>query len=287
MTSQLTSTTESFERDETIDHSHDGRTIRLAIKRSQGAYNRTGTDQPASSDGADAVPGFVWLGGFRSDMAGTKADRMVAHARHLGCASLRFDYSGHGLSKGEFVDGTISRWVSESLDVVRRCSTGPQVLVGSSMGAWIALRLVQELARLGEAERVAALLLIAPAPDFTSELMEAEFTPEQRRELADRGYIEEPSIYSPDPNIITRALIEDGRDNRVLGEPLTLGVPVTILQGLSDLDVPWQHAMRLVEVLASEDVTMTLVKDGDHRLSRETDLALLEHAMTRLCDTLT
>ncbi len=250
-----------MEIDSTVDHLWKGQSTALAVKTLVGADNT-----PA---------GFVWLGGFRSDMAGTKADTMVKAAHEMKCAALRFDYSGHGISDGEFVEGCISRWAAESLEVIRQKTHGPQVLVGSSMGAWIALRVVQELHKMGEADRIGGLLLIAPAPDFTRELMEPEFTDHQRAEIETKGYLEEPSEYSDEPTIITKLLIEDGRENLVLDKELSVGGPVRILQGMQDPDVPWQHALRVVETLANDDVQMTLVKDGDHRLSRDQDLELL------------
>ncbi|MEN0040641.1 MAG: alpha/beta hydrolase [Pseudomonadota bacterium] len=245
-----------------------GDTVELAVRR----------QKPSEI----VTPGFVWLGGFKSDMAGTKADMMVQTAAEIGAPSLRFDYSGHGISGGDFIHGTISRWVDESLAVLRQMTDGPQVLVGSSMGGWIALRLMHRLQELGETERVAALLLIAPAPDFTTDLMEPAFSDAQREALARDGFFEEPTPYSDEPNVITRALIEDGKNNRTLVPGLKLGCPVRILQGMADPDVPHTHALRLVEHLADDDVTMTLVKDGDHRLSREEDLALLARTMRQL-----
>lgn len=258
-----------METELTIPHTWQGETIELALKTARAAGN------PQS-------PGFVWLGGFKSDMTGTKAEAMVTHAQELGHSSLRFDYSGHGASGGEFVKGTISRWVDESLEVVCSQTEGPQILLGSSMGAWIALRLAQRLGEIGEADRLHSLLLIAPAPDFTSKLMEPAFSDEQRALMKSQGYIEEPSEYSDEPNIITRDLIEDGRDNAVMVPGLKLGCPVHILQGMKDPDVPYQHALELVEVLAQDDVTITMVKGGDHRLSRDEDIALLKRTMTSM-----
>ncbi len=228
------------------------------------------------------LPGVVWLGGFRSDMTGTKAQTVVDLADKIGCASLRFDYSGHGTSGGSFEDGTISQWVAESLDVFRTFTEGPQVLVGSSMGGWVALRLVQELQHLGEQDRLAGLLLIAPAPDFTKELMEPAFTDDQWSQLQTAGRILEESAYSDEPNTITKALIEDGRKNLVFGNQLNIGVPVRILQGMEDPDVPYAHAFRLFEELMHDDVTMTTVKDGDHRLSKPKDITLLQDTLTAL-----
>ncbi|WP_420407461.1 alpha/beta hydrolase [Hoeflea sp.] len=219
------------------------------------------------------LPGIVWLGGYRSDMTGSKAEALCRHAGEQGRASLRFDYSGHGASGGDFRAGTISRWLEESLAVFDHFSSGPQILVGSSMGAWIALRLVQELRRKGAGDRVAGLVLIAPAPDFTHELMEPELTEAQRQALAQNGFFEEPTPYGPDPNVFTRALFEDGRTNRVLEGLLETGAPVHIIQGMADPDVPWQHALKLVEHLPSDNVTLTLIRDGDHRLSRDEDIS--------------
>ncbi len=220
-------------------------------------------------------PGLVWLGGFKSDMAGTKADVLDRWAAENGYAYTRHDYSGHGISGGRFEDGTISRWLTESLAVFDRFTEGPQILVGSSMGGWIALRMAQELNKAGRSDRLAGLLLIAPAPDFTVELMEPELTDAQRAALDSQGYFEEPSEYSDQPNVYTKALFEDGRQNRVLTGIIDTHCPVHILQGSADPDVPPAHAHRLIEHLPSDDATLTLVRDGDHRLSREEDLALL------------
>ncbi len=233
---------------------------------------------------AGGSPGLVWLGGYRSDMEGTKAQALSAWAAARGLACTRHDYSGHGESGGAFMDGTISRWLAESLAVFDRFTTGPQILVGSSMGGWIALRMVQELARRGEAERVAGLLLIAPAPDFTIELMEPELTESQKSDLAEKGFIAVPSDYSDDPYIYTRALFEDGRLNRVLDGVIDTHCPVHILQGMADPDVPYTHAERLLEHLPADDVTLTLVRDGDHRLSRPQDLDLMTRAIAGLVE---
>lgn len=221
------------------------------------------------------TPGLVWLGGYRSDMIGTKAEALDNWAAQTGHSCLRHDYSGHGESGGEFTDGTISRWLEESLSVFDAFSDGPQILVGSSMGGWVALRMCEELAKRRQSERVHALLLLAPAPDFTHELMWPELTKDMKAQLETRGYMEEPSEYSDEPNIFTRSLFEDGETNRVMTGPITTGCPVHILQGMQDPDVPYTHAMRLVEFLPAENVTMTLIKDGDHRLSREQDIDLL------------
>ncbi len=230
------------------------------------------------------APGLVWLGGYRSDMLGTKAEALDHWAAENGHACLRHDYSGHGESGGEFSDGTISRWLEESLSVFETFTIGPQILVGSSMGGWIALRMCQELARRGESDRLHGLLLLAPAPDFTHELMMPELTDAMKAQLEEKGFMEEPSQYSEEPNIYTRALFEDGEANRVMTGPIHTGCPVHILQGMQDPDVPHTHAMKLVEFLPSEDVSMTLIKDGDHRLSREQDIALLLRTIAGLCE---
>lgn len=233
--------------------------------------------RPAAGD--DAGPGVVWLGGYRSDMTGGKAVAVCAHQGGKGAACLRFDYSGHGASGGSFRDGTISRWLEESLAIVDRFAQGPQILVGSSMGCWIALRLVQELTKRGERDRVAGLVLIAPAPDFTMELMEPELTGAQRAALAEKGYFEEPTPYGPDPNVYTRDLFEDGARNRVLDGIIDVGAPVRIIQGMEDPDVPWRHALRLVEHLPATNVDLTLIRDGDHRLSRAEDIERILSAL--------
>ncbi|WP_394691177.1 alpha/beta hydrolase [Hoeflea sp.] len=227
----------------------------------------------ATTETGRGLPGVVWLGGYRSDMTGSKAVALCDKAGDEGRAALRFDYSGHGASGGEFREGTISRWLEESLAAFDAFTSGPQILVGSSMGGWIALRLVQELRKRGQGERIAGLVLIAPAPDFTLELMEPELTAAQREALERDGYFEEPTPYGPDPNVFTRALFEDGRKNRVLDGLIETGAPVHIIQGMADPDVPWQHALKLMEHLPSENVTLTLIRDGDHRLSRDEDIA--------------
>ena len=229
-------------------------------------------------------PGLIWLGGYRSDMMGTKAVALDSWAGERGLACTRHDYSGHGESGGAFKDGTISRWLAESLAVFRHFTNGKQILVGSSMGAWIALRMVEELHKAGEGERVCGLLLLAPAPDFTTELMEPELTAEQRHALEEQGYFEEPSEYSPEPNIYTKALFEDGRANRVLKGIIDTHCPVHILQGMVDPDVPYTHAMRLVEHLPADDVTLSLIRDGDHRLSRPQDIDLILRVTASLVD---
>jgi len=233
---------------------------------------------------AGASPGVMWLGGFKSDMLGTKAETLSAWGQDKGHAFIRHDYSGHGESSGRFVDGTISLWLKQSLEVLRRRTQGPQILVGSSMGAWIALRMVQELHKAGEGGRLAGLLLLAPAPDFTADLMEPQLTDEQKRDVEEKGYFEEPSEYSPEPNVYTKALFDDGRANRVMTGLIDTHCPVHILQGMADPDVPYHHALRLVEHLPADDVTLSLIRDGDHRLSRPQDLAMIISALEGLIE---
>jgi len=230
-----------------------------------------------------ATPGIVWLGGYKSDMLGTKAEALAAWAAEHGRAFLRHDYSGHGESGGAFADGTISKWLHQSLAVFSQFASGPQILVGSSMGAWIALRMVQELNKADD-RRVAGLVLIAPAPDFTAELVEPVLTDAQRRDLATKGYFEEPSDYSDQPYIYTRALIEDGRANLVMTGPIDTHCPVHVLQGMADEAVPHSHALKLVRLLPADDVTLSLIPDGDHRLSRPQDLDLLLRAMGSIAE---
>jgi pimeloyl-ACP methyl ester carboxylesterase len=222
-------------------------------------------------------PGVLWLGGFKSDMNGTKAVALDGWAAAQGRACTRFDYSGHGESGGAFTDGTIGRWLEESLAVFRDVCRGPQVLVGSSMGGWLALLLSRELQR-GAATAdasVAGLVLIAPAVDFTEELMWKRFSPATRREIETTGMWMRPSQYSEEPYPITRQLIEEGRHHLLLGGLIETGCPVRILQGVEDPDVPWDHTVELVSRFARDDVVLTLVKDGDHRLSRPEDIERL------------
>ena len=237
---------------------------------------------PAAANPASVRPGLVWLGGYRSDMMGTKAVELDRFAQSRGLECTRFDYSGHGRSGGDFKQGTISRWLEESLAVVDRFTGGPQLLIGSSMGAWIALRMVQELQKKGLSARVCGLLLLAPAPDFTSALHEPLLTEAQVQALETKGYIEEATPYGPEPNVYTKALFDDGRENQVLHGLIETGCPVHIIQGMEDPDVPYAHALRLVEHLPSEDVVLTLVRDGDHRLSRPQDIAMMLNAVSAM-----
>lgn len=232
-------------------------------------------------------PGLFWLGGFRSAMTGEKAnaiDRLGASRR---LAVTRFDYSGHGQSGGDFLDGTISRWLEEALAVFAT-TEGPQIVIGSSMGGWLALLLNRAL-RVAGSERVAGLVLVAPAVDMTSALIEARLTRAERQELASMGVVHRPSRYGDGSYPYTRALIEDGRQHLLLGERqgLVTGCPVAILQGVRDPDVPHTHALTLAQHLLSDPVKVTLVPDGDHRLSRPQDLDLLTATISRMVEATT
>jgi pimeloyl-ACP methyl ester carboxylesterase len=220
-------------------------------------------------------PAVLWLGGFRSDMRATKAEALDGWAERSGRAFLRFDYSGHGESGGLFEEGTLSRWLDDTLAVIDAFAAGPLVLVGSSMGGWLALLATRELLKRNAAARPAGLVLIAPAVDFTERLMWDSFAPAIRQTILQDGVYLRASAYSPDPYPITRALIEDGRRHLLFDGTITTGCPVHILQGMQDPDVPWSHAMELVEHLPGDSVSMTLINDGDHRLSRDEDLQRL------------
>ncbi len=230
-------------------------------------------------------PGLIWLGGFRSDMEGTKALALDAHAEARGLAFTRFDYSGHGISPGPFEEGTISRWAEEAAAVFAS-TEGPQILIGSSMGGWMSLLTARaHLTQVGRAgSRIVGMVLVAPAPDFTEDLMWAGFSEEIRRTILEEGRYAEPSAYSDEPYVITRALIEDGRRNLLLGGTIETGCPVAILQGKHDESVPVAHALRLTQRLALDDVTLTLIDDGDHRLSRPEDIALLLRTVDETID---
>lgn len=219
-------------------------------------------------------PTVVWLGGFHSDMTGTKAQVLAEQALATGGSYVRFDYFGHGESSGAFRDGTISRWRADSLAVIDDLTDGPLVLVGSSMGGWLAC-----LAAIARPERVKALVLIAPAPDFTDKLMAPELSDEARAAIARDGFWIRPSEYDDGGYAITRDLLEDGARWSILPGPVPIDVPVRVLQGGADADVPWTHALELANGLTSQDVVFSLIKDGDHRLSRPQDLERLTAAV--------
>jgi pimeloyl-ACP methyl ester carboxylesterase len=226
---------------------------------------------------AGTTPGIVFLGGFRSDMTGTKALFLEDYCRQRQRAYVRFDYFGHGQSSGDFAGGTISRWRDDAIAVIDSLSEGPQILVGSSMGGWVMV-----LAALARPQRVAALVGVAAAPDFTTDLLPNRLDAAQQRELHDRGRVTLPSDYDPAGYLYTKTLVEDGNRNLVLRGDIPLTCPVRLLHGMADEAMPWQQSLRLAERLASTDVALTLVKDGDHRLSRDEDLARLARVLDSL-----
>lgn len=233
------------------------------------AYHRR--NHAANDIGASGMqsqlPGIVFLGGFASDMSGTKAMALDAYCAATGREFVRFDYSGHGQSSGIFTEGTIGRWRDDTLTVLDQLTQGPQILIGSSMGGWLML-----LAALARPARIHALIGLAAAPDFTEELMWDAMDDAMRARLMQDGRIEEPSAYSEQPYIITRELIEDGREHLLLRGAIEIERPVRLIHGQADIDVPFSISLRLADHLISSDVVVTLVKDGDHRLSRQEDL---------------
>jgi pimeloyl-ACP methyl ester carboxylesterase len=249
---------------------------RITVGRGKEAREIAVLDQPGNS------PGVFWLGGFRSEMTGTKAAALAELGRERGLAVMRFDYSGHGQSGGDFEQGTISRWLEEAEAVFAR-TEGLQIVVGSSMGGWIALLLARALRARGDA-RIKGLVLIAPAVDMTHELMLPDFSAHEREMLEAQGHVDQPSQYSDTPYRITRALIEDGEKHRLFGNTIETGCPVVILQGGKDPDVPEAHAIRLVTHILLDPVTLTLIPDGDHRLSRPDDLERLKRAVLGLVE---
>jgi pimeloyl-ACP methyl ester carboxylesterase len=222
-------------------------------------------------------PGVMFCGGFMSDMTGTKAMTLEAFCRQRGQAFTRFDYSGHGQSEGKFEEGTIGAWTQDALAVLDSATRGPVVLVGSSMGGWIALNLA-----LARPDRVAGLVLIAAAPDFTEDLMWHEFPAEAQMVLETEGVIYEPSDYSDKPYPITMNLIREGRDHLLLRGEIAIDIPVRLLHGMLDSDAPWKRSLMLTKKLRTPDVQVTLVKDGDHRLSREQDLVMLTRTVEEM-----
>ena len=229
------------------------------------------------SDGK--LPGVVFLGGFASDMTGTKASALDGVCAGRGQAYLRFDYFGHGRSSGAFRDGTVGRWADDALAVIDALTAGPQVLVGSSLGGWIML-----LAALARPQRIAGLVGVAAAPDFTEDLIWSKTTPEIRERLRRDGVWLEPSADAGQPTPIALELIEEGRRHLLLRGRIAIDRPVRLLHGMADPDVPWRTALRLAERLEGDDVVVTLVKDGDHRLSRDADLDLLFAAVAALSE---
>jgi pimeloyl-ACP methyl ester carboxylesterase len=225
------------------------------------------------------APAVVFLGGFRSDMTGTKAMALDSWARQRGQAFLRFDYFAHGASDGDFADATVGRWREDALAAIGTLPAEAKlVLVGSSMGGWIMLRLANELRA-----RLAGLVGIAIAPDFTQELIWPHLSAAEQQEMRRTGRLLRPSRYSDAPDILTMRLIDEGAEHLVLNKPLAVDCPVHLLHGTADLEVPWQHSQRALQHIETPDGTLTLVKDGDHRLSSETDIARLIATVERLC----
>lgn len=225
------------------------------------------------------TPGVVFLTGFKSDMTGDKARALESFCRERGRAYVRFDYFGHGASSGAFENGTIGRWTNDAVAVIDELTEGPQVLVGSSMGGWIML-----LAALKRPERIAGLVGIASAPDFTEDLLMSMLTKAQRDGLARDGYVEIHNPYDEAPYRITQALIDDGRNHLLLGREIPLDCPVRLIHGYRDSDVPWQTSLRIAEKIRSADVVLQVIKNGEHRLSEPPDLERLCRTVGRLLD---
>jgi alpha-beta hydrolase superfamily lysophospholipase len=261
------------------------------------AYCATPVQAPPGETPADTplpqAPGVVFLGGFMSDMSGQKATVLEAWAQATGRAFLRLDYSGHGVSGGRFRDGTIGRWHDDALTVIRHAGRtvpglgGDLVLVGSSMGGWIATLVAQALNNEAGEQTIAGLVTIAAAADFTEDLLPARLGPEALAQIAATGVFEAPSEYADEPYVITGALLEESQKHLVLKAPLALDLPVRLIHGTADPDVPWTQSQKLMDVLTSSDVELILVKDGDHRLSEPRDLARMVTIVERLCDQVT
>jgi pimeloyl-ACP methyl ester carboxylesterase len=241
------------------------------VRRRRIAYRRRGGKGPA----------LLWLSGFLSDMASTKATATAEWAAEQGLAMMRFDYSGHGLSSGDLLNASIGDWLEESMAVWELMGGGPRIVIGSSMGGWIALLLARHLARQGRSDELAGLVLIAPAFDMTETLMWRELPQAAKDEIERNDATYVPSAYV-DPYPITRHLIEEGRSHLIEGHPFDPGCPVRILPGMLARDVPWRHALALVDLLAGADVELTLIKGGDHRLSEPQDLQRLTAAIAAL-----
>ncbi|MCW0182508.1 MAG: alpha/beta hydrolase [Zavarzinia sp.] len=222
-------------------------------------------------------PAVLFLGGFKSDMTGTKATALDRFCRETGRAFTRFDYGGHGASSGRFADGTIGGWLDDALAILDQVARGPVVLVGSSMGGWIA-----SLVAIAQPERVAGLVTLAAAPDFTHRLIEGRMTPAQREALARDGFIVDPSDYDPAGYEIRKTLLDEGRNHLILGGPVAITCPVRMIHGTEDTDVPWSLSAELLARIESADATLTLVKGADHRLSAPADIARMEAAVAEL-----
>ena len=229
-----------------------------------------------SAQGTEDRPGVVFFGGFKSDMTGSKAVFLQQTCEALGLAFLRFDYTGHGASSGKFEDGSIGDWARDAEDIVSALTDGPQIYIGSSMGGWIALLLAR-----ANPERVAAMIGIAAAPDFTEDSMWAAASDAQRRAIMEQGFVTIPSEYDA-PYVITRRLIENGREHLILRSPLKMTVPVRLLHGTADVDVPQERALQLLSHIDGPDISLTLLRDSDHRMSGERELLLLKETLLTL-----
>ncbi len=226
-------------------------------------------------------PGVIFLTGFMSNMTGDKATRLEAHLKQRGNAYLRFDYRGHGQSSERFEQGCISDWCTDALAALDLLTEGPQVLVGSSMGSWIAF-----LTAMKRPDRIAALLGVASAADFTDSLPARHLNPQQQQQLQKNGRVQVSSDYDQPPYVITQRLLDDGRQNRLLHRPIALDIPVRLIHGMSDEDIPWQTSLKISEQLSGNDVETLLIKAGDHRLSSAQDLDRLCRVLDDLLDQL-
>ena len=248
-------------------------TSAATLKRKDGstiAYHQT----------SGKLPGIVFLTGFKSDMMGSKALALESYCQQRGQAFLRFDYTGHGQSSGSFESGFIGQWTDDALYAIDQLTEGPQILVGSSMGGWIMF-----LVALKRTERIAGLIGIAAAPDFTEDLMWKKLSYAQRKEMVANGYVDLPNCYDgQEPYRITHKLIEDGKKQLLLKEPIPLNMPIRLIQGVKDDDVPWSTAGRIMEQVSSDDVEVTYIKSGDHRLSEDHDLARLTRTLGGFLD---
>ena len=248
----------------------DLKTFKGYLKRPDGstiAYQKT----------AGMSPGVLFLGGFRSDMNGTKVLSVEEFCKKRGQAVVRFDYFGHGDSSGRFEDGTIGRWTKDALAVIDEVTEGPQILIGSSMGGWIMI-----LAALARLNRIVGLLGIAAAPDFTEDLINAALTAEQTASIGMRGYCTISTPYDEEPYLITKKLIDDGKQNLLLGKKIDLDMPIRLIHGMNDNDVPWETAHNIMDSIESEDVEVQFIKGGDHRLSSAADLNRLSWTLEAL-----
>lgn len=237
-----------------------------------------------AKDDENSPTGFFWLGGFMSDMEGSKAGVLADLAEQENRPCLRFDYSGHGQSEGEFRDGTISKWLQEAVEVFKNQTSGPRIIIGSSMGGWLAMLLYRyfEQDEPEIASRIRGIILIAPALDMTQKLMWDNYDDMARNDIIENGFYAEPSDYGDEPYIITRDLIEDGKQHIMMDAAIKVSCPVRILQGEKDVDVPWQHAFAIYQALEGDDIVFSLIKSADHRLSTPRDLATLRQTCQHL-----